>query len=338
MLSSKRSFFVLRYLGFLVLTWFCLGSFLSPTPKRKIKSARSRPPIELVDDDTFKQALLGDLNAQKSCLQFWKQRAKKLKVPPPQSMGPLKNNSAPRFIIAQTAQAATLCLFLFPEQVLAVPQSCREQSSFSFCDPQRLKAVPYHASLKDGATMRRHHPHTLVIGASFSNPYTLAGFERQGFPLYFFSYPRTMEAFFSQIEKLGSDLKLNSSSPLFLKNALAALDHEAKLISHEEKLLVLFSYDKLSAPEKNQLLYDLLLRIPSFHLPDPKQLKSPQEIAKLNPDYLLLITPYPEIARARNDCLGPHTELRAITDSAAHSPTQFILYAYQQILKELSSP
>lgn len=259
-----------------------------------------------------------------------------------------------RFLPQTYGSAAILMTLLPPYQIVAIPKAMRKEPHIY---PQKVMEQISTDSHRYNTEKIYLQKPELALVASYSDPATLQVFQQQKIQLFYLDAIHSIEDIYSVIATLGHLSGKPSSAEVLIEHmqkiffSLEDTLHQ-KLNGKNCRLLYLYS-DSLTIPAKNNLSYDLLIRLKKrgvdVLLPDDNISSShyvkvtEKQILEFNPDLIIISTSHPSLAdflldknpRLHRLPAVKNKRIYFVNNSFQNSPNQYITIAYFDLIKSI---
>lgn len=263
--------------------------------------------------------------------------------------------------LPQTYVAATFLLTLAqPEQIVAIPSGLRDQTQFF---PKTLTdQIALDIDRYNGEKLFHEKPDVAFV-ANYSHAHTLHALQSQGIQLFTFKHFETIPEIQSALAKTGQVINRPLEADLlnlFIEASLLAIDNRILAFNahldeqgiHNPRILYLNYRSQYSLPTTRTITGKLLDRMNVHTLShvSEKQLEwfipiYQEQIRRLDPDYLIVASAYPEQMRGHlheDDVMRELSAVKAnrvafIDDAVQQSPTQYVVLAYYDLFHAIAT-
>ncbi len=265
--------------------------------------------------------------------------------------------------LPQTYAAASFLLALAPvSEIVALPGRLREQEHLY---PRTLTdQIPLDIDRYNAEKLFLAHPEVAFV-AHYSHPATLEALANQGVILYTMQNPDTLHDITIELMHIGQIINRPLEAELlslFISAAMLALDNRLLILSRQlddagrkpPRLLFLNYHQNFSIPTKKTLTGQLLQRLGAWDISLPYAAANAQShewmvsidkerLLNLNPDWLIVAAENRQTIHREMHQDPALMELAAIRqrhlyfvdESIQHSPSQYIVLAYYDIIQAL---
>jgi iron complex transport system substrate-binding protein len=274
------------------------------------------------------------------------------------------NQSFNKFLPQSYAAASLLLSLVPPDQIAALPRSLREQTHLY---PEALtNQIPLDIDRYNSEKLFQAKPEVAFV-AHYSHPATIQALTNQGVLLYTMRNIKTLPDISEELTHMGCIINKPLEAELmniFIDAAIAAIDNQQSVLIHHfkqsnEKLprvLVVNFHQSFSVPTTNSLTGQILSHMQSLDISLDYAMSSDQadewmapinkeRLRNLNPDYLIIATENEEALakEIRNDkALQEISAIRNnrlifVDEAILHSPSQYVVLAYHNLIQALAS-
>lgn len=265
--------------------------------------------------------------------------------------------------LPQTYAAASFLLSLVPpSQIVALPRSLRKQTQLY---PEAItNQIPLDIDRYHGEKLFQAGPEIAFI-AHYSHPATIQTLGNQGILLYTMKDLMTLPDISQELVRIGSITNTPLQAELlkiFMEAAIVATDNQqAIFIKHFEqtfqqipKVLVVNYHQNFSVPTCKTLTGQLLTRMQSIDISlqyasektqanEWMALIDKERLLKLDPDFLIITTDNAQALERefyQDEALqklsaARHHRLIFVDEAIQHSPSQYIVLAYHDLIQAL---
>ena len=264
----------------------------------------------------------------------------------------------------QTYAAASFLLALAPaNEIVALPGRLRGQEHLY---PRALTdQIPLDIERYNAEKLFRAHPEIAFV-AHFSHPATIETLANQGVILYTMKNPASLQDISHELMHIGNIISRPLEAELlslFIDAAMLALDNRLQILTKEfdaadikpPRLLFLNYHQNFSIPTKKTLTGQLLKRIGAWDISLPYSEANEQShewmmmpidkerLINLDPECLVIAAENPQAVEReiRQDIALKqlsavrNNRLYFVDESIHHSPSQYIVLAYYDIIQAL---
>lgn len=268
--------------------------------------------------------------------------------------------------LPQTYAAASFLLSLVPtDQIVALPRSLRDQTQLY---PTTLtNQIPLDIDRHNAEKLFLARPEIAFV-AHYSHPATIQALHNQGVTLYTMKNLTTLPDISEELIHIGNITNKPLHAELlkiFIDAAICAIDNQqAVLINHFEqsqtqlpRVLVVNYHQTFSVPTTKTLTGQILSRmealdislkytLDSEHADDWMVPIDKERLLNLNPDFLIIATENEQAIRKeiqKDKALQElaavrHNRLFFVDESIQHSPSQYVVLAYHDLIQALMHP
>jgi iron complex transport system substrate-binding protein len=252
--------------------------------------------------------------------------------------------------LPQTYAAASILISLTEaDKITAIPEGIQRQKNIH--PPSMLNKITLSTERYNSEAIHLAKP-DLAFVAHYSHPSTVAALKKQGVDLFVIDQINTIDEVKHSISQIGHVINRSMEADLlslFMESAIYAIDSRAQDIKlNQGKSLFLNYYTHYSIPTKKgltgQILERLGVRTGKEHAGLWRIPFTTEEIALVNPEVLIISTPYGESLKEKIQHTPALKKTKAVqkgqvffvNEDLQESPTQYLVLSYFELFEMLN--